>query len=93
MDNVIVQSLTGKISWTNNLIILNHKSSFEEKEFYMRLCIKYNYTSRELHRQIASHYYERYMLSDDNELPNNEKLIDEDDYPNTRILKSELSFV
>lgn len=94
MDNVIVQSLIGKISWTNNLIILNHKSSIEEKEFYMRLCIKYNYTSRELHRQIASHYYERFMLSEGNELPSTDKLIDEDDYPNTRILDiHDLSFL
>ena len=36
-------------------------STIEEKEFYIRLCIKNNYSKRELERQIASHYYERYM--------------------------------
>lgn len=51
-----------QISWANNLIIFSHKSTIEEKEFYIRLCIKNNYSKRELERQIASHYYERYIL-------------------------------
>jgi len=93
-DNVIVSPLVRKISWTNNLVILHHKSSIEEKEFYIRLCIKNNYSKRELERQIASHYYERYLLSDGNELPSEKTLIDENDYPNTRILEiNDLSFL
>ena len=93
-DNIIVSPLVRKISWTNNLIILHHKSSIEEKEFYIRLCIKNNYSKRELERQIASHYYQRYLFSNNNELPSSKKLIDEDDYPNTRILDvNDLSFL
>ena len=85
-DNEIVAPLVTQISWTNNIIILSHKSSIEEKEFYIRLCIKNNYSKRELERQINSRYFERYLLSNGNALESNEKLIDEDDYPNTRIL-------
>ena len=32
-------------------------------EFYLRLCIRENYSKRELERQLDSGYYERYMLS------------------------------
>jgi len=85
-DNEIVSPLVSQISWTNNLIIFSHKSTIEEKEFYIRLCIKNNYSKRELERQIASHYYERYILSAGNELESTTALVGEDDYPNTRIL-------
>ena len=85
-DNEIVSPLVTQINWTNNLLILSHKSSIEEKEFYIRLCIKNNYSKRELERQIKSHYYERYLLSNGNALESYEKLIDEDDYPNTKLL-------
>ena len=85
-DNEIVSPLVTQISWTNNLLIFSHKSNIEEKEFYIRLCIKNNYSKRELERQITSHYYERYLLSNGNALESYEKLIDEDDYPNTRLL-------
>ena len=85
-DNEIVAPLVRQISWTNNKLILSHKSSIEEKEFYIRLCIKNNYSKRELERQISSHYYERYLLSNGNALESHEKLIDEEDYPNTKLL-------
>ncbi len=85
-DNEIVAPLVRQISWTNNLIIFSHKSTIEEKEFYIRMCIKNNYSKRELERQIASHYYERYILSAGNELESTTALVGEDDYPNTRIL-------
>lgn len=81
-----VSTLLAQISWSNNIIILSGTSSIEEKEFYIRLCIKNNYSARELNRQIASGYFQRYMLSSDNALPSLEKAIDEDDIPNTRIL-------
>ena len=43
----------------------------EEREFYIRLCIKENYSKRQLERQLDSGYYERYMLSKEKLLPNN----------------------
>lgn len=85
-DNEIVSPLVTQISWTNNLMILSSTSSIEEKEFYIRLCIKNNYSKRELERQINSNYFERYMLSNSNALEIKEKLIDEDDIPSARLL-------
>jgi predicted nuclease of restriction endonuclease-like (RecB) superfamily len=61
--------LVTQISWTNNLLILSGTKSIEEKEFYLRLCIKENYSKRELERQIDSGYYERYMLLQGKALP------------------------
>jgi len=78
--------LVSQISWTNNILIFSHKSSLEEKEFYIRLCIKNNYSKRELERQLASHYYERYMLSNGKANESLETVVGEEDCPNTRIL-------
>lgn len=83
--NEIVSPLVSQISWTNNIVIFSHQSSLEEKEFYIRLCIKNNYSKRELERQIASHYYERYVLSGDTK-ESNIPIVGEEDCPNSRIL-------
>lgn len=80
-DNLIVSPLVRQISWTNNLNILSSTKTIEEKEFYIRLCIKYNYSKRELERQIKSGYYERYLLS-----PNNIKQFNFKGNLNTKIL-------
>lgn len=85
-DHEIVAPLVRQISWTNNIIIFSHPSTIEEKEFYIRLCIKNNYSKRELERQIDSHYFERYMLSSGNAKESFLPVEEEDDYPNTRIL-------
>ncbi len=85
-DNEIVSTLSRQISWSNNVIILSGTSSLEEKEFYIRLCIKNNYSARELNRQISSGYYQRFMLSKNNLPPTIVPAIDEDDIPNTKIL-------
>ena len=85
-DNKIVSPLVTQLSWTNNLLILQGTKTIEEKEFYIRLCIKNNYSKRELHRQIQSHYYERFLLSNGNALENLEPVVGEEDYPNTKLL-------
>lgn len=41
----------------------------EERHFYIMLCIKESYSSRELEQQIDSGYCERYMLSKEKLLP------------------------
>ena len=61
-DDEFVSPLVRQISWTNNLLILSGTNSKEEREFYIKLCIKYNYSKRELQRQIESSYYQRYIL-------------------------------
>ena len=70
-ENILVTPLVTQISWTNHLLIMSGCKSDEEREFYMRLCIKENYYKRQLERQIESAYYERYMLSKEKLLPNN----------------------
>ena len=70
-ENILVTPLVTQISWTNHLLIMSGCKSDEEREFYMRLCIKENYSKRQLERQIESAYYERYMLSKEKLLPNN----------------------
>ncbi len=85
-DDKIATPLVAQLSWTNNLLILSGSKSKEERIFFLKLSIKNNYSKRELDRQISSVYYERYMLSSGKQLPTINKTIDEDDYPNTKIL-------
>lgn len=35
-----------QISWTNHLLIMSGCKTDEEREFYIRLCIKENYSKR-----------------------------------------------
>lgn len=85
-DNEIVAPLVRQLSWTNNILILGSTKTMEEKEFYIKMSIKNNYSKRELDRQISSGYYERYMLSN-GEANQSLKVVEgEDDYPNTKIL-------
>ena len=58
-----------QLSWTNHLIIMSGIKSDEEREFYIRLAIREQYSSRQLERQMESGYYERYMLSKSKLLP------------------------
>ena len=51
-DNEIVTPLVTQISWTNHLLIMSGCKTDEEREFYMRLCIKENYSKRQLDRQV-----------------------------------------
>ena len=68
------------------MLIISGSKSKEERHFYLKLAVKNNYSKRELDRQISSSHYERYLLSDGKLLPSTKKTIDENDYPNTRIL-------
>jgi len=60
-----LQALPAEISWTNNVIILDKAKEIEEKEFYLKMCLKEHWSSRELLRQIDSAYFERFVLSQD----------------------------
>jgi len=57
-----ISALLSEISWTHNLVILSKCRTIEEKEFYLRLCKKENYSYRELERQINSSYFERVVF-------------------------------
>lgn len=68
-DCELFPTMLRKVSWSNHVEILSSCKSLEEKHFYISLCIKENYTTRELRRQIKSSYYQRYMLSSDSVTP------------------------
>ena len=64
-NNEFVSPVVTQISWTNHLLILSRAKTDEEREFYLKLCLKEKYSKRELERQLDSGYFERYMLSTD----------------------------
>ena len=68
-DDEKVSTLLTQLSWSNHLTIMSGFKSKEEREFYITLAIKENLTHRELVRQMASGYFERYILSTENNLP------------------------
>jgi len=63
-ENEKLSPLVREISWTNNLLIMMAAKSDEEREFYLVLTTKNNYSKRELERQIDSGLFERTMFSD-----------------------------
>lgn len=62
-DKPILQTLSGELSWSNNVIILDKTKTMEEKEFYLKMTIKERWSFRELRRQVDSAYFERFILS------------------------------
>ena len=58
----IRQTILAEISRTHHLIIFSRTKLEEEREFYIRLCIRERYSKRELDRQISSGLFERVML-------------------------------
>jgi len=70
--NNIRNSELVKLSWTHHLILISRVKSPEEREFYLKLSIRENYSVRELERQINSCLFERVMLGNTN-LPKNIK--------------------
>ena len=60
----LAAELLFNVSWTNHVLILDKTSSDEEKQFYLKMCIKEKWSKRELDRQLDSSLFERYMLVD-----------------------------
>jgi predicted nuclease of restriction endonuclease-like (RecB) superfamily len=58
----IRDTILSKISWSHHLIIVGRCKTAEEREFYIRLCIREHYSKRELDRQISSSAFERVMI-------------------------------
>lgn len=61
-DNQIVSPLVRQLSWTHNLIIISQSKREEEREFYLRMAIKEQWSSRELERQFKAALFERTIL-------------------------------
>jgi len=58
-----VSPLVRQLPWTHNLIILNQSKRPEEREFYLRLAIREQWSKRELERQFKAALFERTVLS------------------------------
>ena len=79
--------LVTQISWTNHLLIMSGCKTDEEREFYICLCIKENYSKRQLERQLDSGYYERYMLSKETLLPESVKKLGENPFLDSYVME------
>jgi len=64
-ENGKLSPLVREIGWTNNVLIMEAAKTDEERQFYLLLTHKNNYSTRELERQIDSCLYERTMISDE----------------------------
>jgi len=64
-ENEKLSPVVREISWTNNVLIMMAAKTDEEREFYLLLSAKNNYSKRELERQIDSGLYERTMISNE----------------------------
>ena len=62
-DSEIVSALRTQLSWTHHRLILAKTKTIEEKEFYIKLAIRENWSSRELERQLNAAVYERSVLA------------------------------
>lgn len=60
--NEKLSPLVRELSWTHNTIIFSRCKTVEEREYYLKLCIKERYSTRELERQISTSHFERTML-------------------------------
>lgn len=69
----IKNSILTRISWTHHLTIISRTKTREERDFYLKLCIKENYSVRQLERQINSGVFERVMLGNAKNLPVNQE--------------------
>ncbi len=57
-----LSALARELPWTHNTIIFSRCKSVEERTFYLTLCSKERYSSRELERQIDASQYERTLM-------------------------------
>jgi predicted nuclease of restriction endonuclease-like (RecB) superfamily len=62
-DQPRLAALLRELSWTHNLLIMSRSKRDEEREFYLRLCIREKWGKRELQRQLNGALFERVVLS------------------------------
>ncbi|MBK8703295.1 MAG: DUF1016 family protein [Saprospiraceae bacterium] len=62
-DKPELRRLSGKVSWTHNLLIFSKTKSDEERVFYYLLTMRERFSKRELERSIDSGYFERTLLA------------------------------
>jgi len=62
-DDSIVAPLVRQLPWTHNLIVLEQSKRAEEREFYLRMAVREQWSKRELERQFRVALFERTVLS------------------------------
>jgi predicted nuclease of restriction endonuclease-like (RecB) superfamily len=62
-DDQIVAPLVRQLPWTHNLIVLEQSKRSEEREFYLRMAVREQWSKRELERQFRVALFERTVLS------------------------------
>lgn len=61
-----LQPLVGEIGWSHNLIILDKCKDKLEREFYIKMTIKYGWTKNVLIHHVEGKGYERFLLGQTN---------------------------
>ncbi len=56
-------TLSRELPWTHNLLIMSRSKRDEEREFYLRVCLRERWGKRQLERQLAGALFERVILS------------------------------
>jgi predicted nuclease of restriction endonuclease-like (RecB) superfamily len=57
-------TVLAEITWSNHIHIMSKTKTVEEREYYLELCSKNNYSARELEKLIDSSSYERTLIAD-----------------------------
>lgn len=65
-DNTKLQALTAQIGWTHNVVIFQKAKNELEREFYIKMVIKFGWTYRVLDNHIDNKSYEKYLLNQTN---------------------------
>jgi len=65
-DNSKLQALTAQIGWTHNVIIFQKAKDNLEREFYIKMVIKFGWTYRVLDNHIDNKSYEKFLLNQTN---------------------------
>jgi predicted nuclease of restriction endonuclease-like (RecB) superfamily len=58
-----VAPLVRQLSWSHNILILGRCKQSEEREFYLRLCVRERWGKRELERQLNGALFERTIVA------------------------------
>ena len=65
-DNIKLQTLSAQIGWSHNIAIFQKTKDELQREFYIKMVIKFGWTYRVLDNHIDNKSYEKYLLNQTN---------------------------
>lgn len=65
-DNEKLQTLSGEIAWSHNMVIIQKCKDDLEREFYIKMTRRYGWTYRVLINHIENRSYEKFLLNQTN---------------------------